>query len=420
MNADPDFCARLLAEAAIAARQAAQTLARSSAGSRNMALRAAADAMDETHAAILAANDQDLAAATGTTAFQDRLRLTPARIGAMAQGLRDIAALPDPLDRVLAEWTRPNGLTITRIPQPIGVIGMIYESRPNVGADAAALAIKSGNCLILRGGSESFFSAQAINACIQVGLAAAGLPAACVQTAPTTDRGFAGAMLAAAGLIDLLIPRGGRALVERVQRDARIPILAHGEGLNHTYIHEGADLTMARAIIANAKMRRTSVCGATEVLLIDTAIAPAFLPPIAADLADLGCAFHADEAARRIVPTLAAAGPDDFDTEWLDAILSIKVVAHIDEALAHIAAHGSKHTDAIVTQNPEAAEHFLANIASAVGLWNASTQFCDGAEFGFGGEIGIATGKLHARGPVGLEQLTTFRYVIRGTGQVRA
>jgi len=420
MNADPDMNARFLAEAASAARQAARILARSTAAARNATLLAAAAALHENTAAILAANDKDIAAATGTAAFQDRLRLTPARIAAMATGLREIAALPDPLDRTLAQWTRPNGLTITRIPQPIGVIGMIYESRPNVGADAAALALKSGNALLLRGGSESFFSAQAINACIQAGLAAAGLPAACVQTAPTTDRGFVAAMLAATGLIDLLIPRGGRALVERVQRDARVPVLAHGEGLNHTYIHTAAKLSMARAIIANAKMRRTSVCGATEVLLIDVAIAPKFLPPIVADLAALGCAFRADDVARNIIPGLPAAGPADFDTEWLDAVLSIKIVTGIDEALAHIAAHGSEHTDAIVTEDTAAAETFLANISSAVGLWNASTQFCDGGEFGFGGEIGIATGRLHARGPVGLEQLTTFRYIVRGSGQVRA
>jgi len=420
MNADPDFCTRLVAEAAAAARQAARALARAPAAARNAALTAAAAALHENTAAILSANDLDLTTATGTPAFQDRLRLTPARIAAMANGLIEIAALPDPLDRTLAQWTRPNGLAITRIPQPIGVIGMVYESRPNVGADAAALALKSGNCLILRGGSESFHSAQAINACIRTGLAAAGLPAACVQTAPTTDRGFVAAMLNAAGLIDLLIPRGGKALVERVQRDARIPVLAHGAGLNHTYIHAAAELAMARAIVANAKMRRTSVCGATEVLLIDSAIAATFLPPIVADLTALGCAFRADQAAQTIIPGLPAAGPDDFDTEWLDAVLSIKIVADLNDALAHIAAHGSEHTDAIVTEDAAAAETFLANISSAVGLWNASTQFCDGGEFGFGGEIGIATGKLHARGPVGLEQLTTFRYTVRGSGQVRA
>jgi glutamate-5-semialdehyde dehydrogenase len=419
MNADPHANAEMLGQAALAAREAARILARSPAAVRNAALMAAADALDAGTGNILDANDKDISAGTGSSAFQDRLRLTPARIAAMAAGLREVAALPDPLDRVLAEWTRPNGLVISRVPQPIGVIGMIFESRPNVGADAAALAIKSGNAILLRGGSESFFSSQAINACIAAGLAAAGLPGACVQTAPTTDRGFVAAMLGATGLIDLLIPRGGRALVERIQREARIPVLAHGEGLNHTYIHAEADFAMARSILANAKMRRTSVCGATEVLLLDAAIAAALLPAIITDLGALGCAFRADDAARHIVPALPAAGPEDFDTEWLDAVLSIKIVDGIDEAIAHIAAHGSEHTDAIVTENAAVAEKFLANIASAVGLWNASTQFCDGGEFGFGGEIGIATGKLHARGPVGLEQLTTFRYIVRGTGQVR-
>jgi glutamate-5-semialdehyde dehydrogenase len=419
MNADPHANAEMLGQAALAAREAARILARSPAAVRNAALMAAADALDAGTGNILDANDKDISAGTGSSAFQDRLRLTPARIAAMAAGLREVAALPDPLDRVLAEWTRPNGLVISRVPQPIGVIGMIFESRPNVGADAAALAIKSGNAILLRGGSESFFSSQAINACIAAGLAAAGLPGACVQTAPTTDRGFVAAMLGATGLIDLLIPRGGRALVERIQREARIPVLAHGEGLNHTYIHAEADFAMARSILANAKMRRTSVCGATEVLLLDAAIAAALLPAIITDLGALGCAFRADDAARHIVPALPAAGPEDFDTEWLDAVLSIKIVDGVDEAIAHIAAHGSEHTDAIVTENAAVAEKFLANIASAVGLWNASTQFCDGGAFGFGGEIGIATGKLHARGPVGLEQLTTFRYIVRGTGQVR-
>jgi glutamate-5-semialdehyde dehydrogenase len=419
MNADADKNAPLLAQAAGAARQAARVLARSPAASRNAALMAAAAALEAGTADILAANETDLTAATGSAAFQDRLRLTAARVAAMAAGLREVAALPDPLDRVLAEWSRPNGLVISRVPQPIGVIGMIFESRPNVGADAAALAIKSGNAILLRGGSESFHSSRAINDCIAVGLAMAGLPAACVQTAPTADRGFVAAMLAAHGMIDLLIPRGGRALVERVQREARIPVLAHGEGLNHTYVHQDADFDMARRIVANAKMRRTSVCGATETLLIDAGIAAALLPAIVEDLAALGCAFRADSAARAILPGLPAAGPEDFDTEWLDAVLSIKIVDGVEAALAHIAAHGSEHTDAIVTENAAVAERFLASIASAVGLWNASTQFCDGGEFGFGGEIGIATGRLHARGPVGLEQLTTFRYVIRGNGQVR-
>jgi glutamate-5-semialdehyde dehydrogenase len=368
---------------------------------------------------ILAANASDLAGFSGSAAFRDRLVLTEARVEAMAQGLDDIAALPDPLGRMLADWTRPNGLRIQRIATPIGVIGMIYESRPNVGADAAGLCLKSGNAVILRGGSESLHSARAINAALTDGLRAACLPEACVQIAPNTDRAYVAAMLAAAGLLDLIIPRGGKSLVERVQREARVPVLAHAEGLCHTYVHAAADPAMARAIVANAKMRRTGVCGATETLLIDRAIAPAVLPGIVADLRALGCDFRADAAARDLVPDLPAASGADFDTEWLDAILSIAVVDGVDAALAHIARHGSEHTDAIVTEDAAAAERFLAGLDSAVGLWNASTQFCDGGEFGFGAEIGIATGRIHARGPVGLEQLTTYRYVIRGTGQVR-
>ncbi|HTW71245.1 MAG TPA: glutamate-5-semialdehyde dehydrogenase, partial [Acetobacteraceae bacterium] len=308
---------------------------------------------------------------------------------------------------------------IQRIATPIGVIGMIYESRPNVGADAAALCLKSGNAVILRGGSESIRSAQAINAALVEGLRAVGLPEAAVQTAPNADRAFVAAMLAGAGLLDLIIPRGGKSLVERVQREARVPVLAHAEGLCHTYVHAAADPDMARNIVANAKMRRTGICGATETLLIDRAIAPALLPLIVADLRALGCDFRADSAARDIVPDLPPATNADFDIEWLDAILSIAVVDGVDSALAHIARHGSEHTDAIVTDDALAAERFLAGLESAVALWNASTQFCDGGEFGFGAEIGIATGRIHARGPVGLEQLTTYRYVVRGTGQVR-
>jgi glutamate-5-semialdehyde dehydrogenase len=296
---------------------------------------------------------------------------------------------------------------------------MIYESRPNVGADAAGLAIKSGNAILLRGGSESFRSTNAIHAAIRTGLREAGLPEHAVQVAPTTDRGFVAAMLAASGQLDLLIPRGGKALVARVQREARVPVLAHADALNHTYIHQGADFAKARRILTNAKMRRTGVCGATETLLLDAAIAAALLPDLIADLSALGCTFRADAAACAIVPGLPAATPEDFDTEWLDAILNIKIVAGVDEALAHIAAHGSEHTDAIITEDEAAAEYFLARLASAVGMWNASTQFCDGGEFGFGAEIGIATGRVQARGPVGLEQLTTFRYLIRGTGQTR-
>ena len=419
MNADPDRNIALLQAAGALAAKAAGALAQSGLAARNLALQAAADALIATMSAILTANQQDLANATGSAAYQDRLLLNEARIAAMAQGLRDIAALPDPLDRVLAEWTRPNGLRISRIAQPIGVLGMIYESRPNVGADAAALAIKSGNAILLRGGSESFHSAAAIHAAIAAGLRAAGLPEAAVQIAPTADRGFVAAMLAASGLIDLIIPRGGRGLVERVQREARVPVLAHAEGLNHTYVHEDADFDMARRILANAKMRRTGVCGATETLIIDRAIAAELLPLLVADLAALGCEFRADDWARAICPALGPATAQDFDTEWLDAVLNVAIVDGVDAALEHIAAHGSQHTDAIVTQNAEIAEVFLRGIGSAVGLWNASTQFCDGSEFGFGGEIGIATGHVQARGPVGLEQLTTFRYIIRGAGQVR-
>jgi len=320
---------------------------------------------------------------------------------------------------VLAEWTRPNGLRIQRIAQPIGVIGMIYESRPNVGADAAGLCLKSGNAVILRGGSDSVNSAQAIHEALTQGLRDAGLPEAAVQVAPTADRAYVAAMLAAAGLIDLIVPRGGKSLVERVRREARVPVLAHAEGLCHTYVHAAADPAMARRIVANAKMRRTGICGATETLLIDRAVATTLLPAIIADLRALGCDFRADAAARDIVPDLPPAQDPDFDTEWLDAVLSVRVVDGIEDALAHIARHSSEHTDAIITEDADAAGQFLLGVDSAVAMWNASTQFCDGGEFGFGAEIGIATGRVHARGPVGLEQLTTFRYLVRGSGQVR-
>ena len=412
-----------LQRAAVAARAASHVLARTPNAQRNAALRAMADALRSQSNEILAANAADLGACTGTAAgtaaFRDRLALTNARVDAMAQGLEDIAQLPDPLGRALADWTRPNGLRIQRIATPIGVIGMIYESRPNVGADAAGICLKSGNAVILRGGSESVRSARAINAALISGLRDAGMPEACVQIAPNADRAYVAAMLAAAGLLDLIIPRGGKSLVERVQREARVPVLAHAEGLCHTYVHASADPAMARSIVANAKMRRTGICGATETLLIDRTIAPALLPPIIADLRALGCDFRADAAARDIVPNLAAASEADFDTEWLDAILSVAVVDGVDAALAHIALHGSEHTDAIIAEDATAAQQFLNGVDSAVALWNASTQFCDGGEFGFGAEIGIATGRIHARGPVGPEQLTTYRYLVTGTGQVR-
>jgi glutamate-5-semialdehyde dehydrogenase len=422
MDMNQDVIRDWVRDAAKAARAASSVLAQSSAAARNTGLQAIAAQLRAHSGAIIAANALDLHnfdAAGGTVAFRDRLALNPERVEAMAQGLDDIAVLPDPLARTLADWTRPNGLHFQRIAAPIGVIGMIYESRPNVGADAAGLCLKSGNAVILRGGSDSFHSARAIHDAVSAGLADARLPVDAVQIPPTTDRAYVGAMLAAAGQIDLIIPRGGKSLVTRVQSEARVPVLAHAEGLCHTYVHAGANPDMARQIVANAKMRRTGVCGATETLLIDAAIAPTLLPLIAADLAALGCSFRAGPRARAIVASMAPAGPGNFDTEWLDSVLSVAVVDGIDQALAHIAHHGSEHTDAIVTEDAEIAAKFLRSVSSAVALWNASTQFCDGGEFGFGAEIGIATGRLHARGPVGLEQLTTYRTIITGSGQIR-
>ncbi|KAA2214630.1 glutamate-5-semialdehyde dehydrogenase [Teichococcus oryzae] len=420
MNAISDTVAEVLETAARAARAAAAQLARADRPSKDQALLHAAAALRARQAAILEANAEDLTHASGlSAAFRDRLTLTPERIDAMAAGLEQVAALPDPVGRTLAEWDRPNGLRIQRVAQPIGVIGMIFESRPNVTADAAALCLKAGSAVLLRGGSESARSAAAIRDCVAAGLRAAGLPEAAVQMAPTQDRAFVGAMLRAAGLIDLIIPRGGKGLVTRVMEEARVPVLAHAEGLNHTYVHAAADPAMARTVLANAKMRRTGVCGATETLLIDAAIAPALLPLLVGDLRALGCDFRADARTRAILPELAEAAEGDFATEWLDAVLNIAVVDGMEAALAHIRRFGSEHTDAIVTSDAAAAEAFLAGIDSAVGLWNASTQFCDGGEFGFGAEIGIATGRLHARGPVGLEQLCTYRYRVLGTGQVR-
>ncbi|MEE3501485.1 glutamate-5-semialdehyde dehydrogenase [Acidiphilium acidophilum] len=404
-----------LRSACLEARDAGRQLAQAPAGQRDAALMAVAGAIRRHRDAIMVTNAQDIAAYSGTDAFRDRLLLTEARIEAMAAGVEIVAGLPDPLGGALAEWERPNGLVIRRVPQPIGVIGMIYESRPNVGADAAAICLKSGNAVILRGGSESQHSAGAIHEAISEGLREAGLPGACVQIAPTTDREFVAAMLRATGMIDLIIPRGGKSLVERVQREARVAVLAHAEGLNHTYVDAGADLAMARTILANAKMRRTGVCGATETLLIDGAVAEAWLPVLVGDLRALGCDCRGDERARAIV----AMGEAEFDTEWLDAVISVGVVDGLEGALAHIGRYGSSHTDAIVTEDAEVAGRFLAGIDSAVGMWNASTQFCDGGEFGFGAEIGIATGRVHARGPVGPAQLTTFRYHVVGTGQVR-
>ena len=415
----PDDAASLLAEQCVAARAASRVLAGATGAARDAGLRAAAAAIRHDAAAIGAANDLDVDGFAGTEALRDRLTLTPARIEAMAAGLEAIADLPDPLERVLAEWTRPNGLAIRRVSVPIGVIGMVFESRPHVGADAAGLALKSGNAVILRGGSESFRSTRAIGQAIEAGLAAADMPAAAVQWAPTTDRAYVAAMLAATGGIDLMIPRGGRALVQRVQKEARVPVLGHADGICHTYVHAAADADMASRLVANAKMRRTGICGATETLLIDAECAGALLPPIATALAQAGCELRGDARARAVVPAMRPAAAGDFGHEFLDAILSVAVVDGLDAALDHIRRFGSGHTDAIVTEDADAAQRFLAGTGGAVAMWNASTQFCDGGEFGFGAEIGIATGRLHARGPVGVEQLTTYRYEVRGRGQVR-
>jgi glutamate-5-semialdehyde dehydrogenase len=409
-------------EAALRASAASRAVAAAGAEARAAGLSAAARSLREHAETIIAANAKDIDAfdaAGGTGAFRDRLLLTPARVAAMADGVETVAALPDPLGRTLAEWTRPNGLRIARVAQALGVIGMIYESRPNVGADAAAICIKAGNAVILRGGSDSRHSAAAIHVAFTAGLASAGLPADAVQAVPGTDRAYVGAMLAASGMLDLIIPRGGKGLVTRVQAEARVPVLAHAEGLCHTFVHASADPRMARAIIANAKMRRPGICGATETLLVDRAAAARLLPPLVADLAAIGCRFRADGDARAICPRMDPAQPGDFDTEWLDAVLNVAIVDGVAGALAHIRAHGSSHTEAIVAEDEAAAQTFLDGLDSAVGMWNASTQFCDGGEFGFGAEIGIATGRIHARGPVGPEQLTTFRYVVTGTGQVR-
>ena len=422
MHIEADKIAHWLQEAARAARAASRILAQTPDAVRNAGLRAGAAALRRHSGAIVAANAQDITAfdaGQGSAAFRDRLRLDATRIEAMAAGLDEIAGLPDPLARVLADWGRPNGLRIRRIAQPMGVIGMIYESRPNVGADAAGICLKSGNSVILRGGSDSRHSAHAIHAALVEGFVSAGIPVDTVQIPPSADRAYVAAMLGAAGLIDLVIPRGGRTLVERVQAEARVPVLAHAEGLCHTYVHACADPAMARAILANAKMRRTGVCGATETLLIDAAIAPVLLPEIITDLAALGCDFRGNDAARAVVASLKPATEADFNTEWLGPTLSVAVVADIDAALAHIARFGSSHTEAIITNDDAAAGHFQRSVDSAVCLWNASTQFCDGGEFGFGAEIGIATGRVHTRGPVGVEQLTTYRYLVTGTGQVR-
>jgi glutamate-5-semialdehyde dehydrogenase len=397
------------------ARAAAAVLRNASAETRSAAIQAIAAQIRDRAGAILGANEADVAKATRLV---DRLRLDPARLEAIAVSVDQIAALPDPVGAEMARWQRPNGLDIARVRTPIGVIGMIFESRPNVTADAAAIAIRSGNALILRSGADALASCLAIGEAISAGLAEAGLPEACVQIVPTPDRDAVGAMLAGLdGAIDLIIPRGGKSLVARVEAEARVPVLSHLEGICHTYVHASADPDMARDIVLNAKMRRVSVCGATETLLIDRAALP-MLPAIADALREAGCELRGDEEARAVTQ-MAPATEADWTTEYLAPILSVRTVADLDGAIAHIALHGSSHTEAIVAGDAAAAERFLNEVDSAILIWNASTQFADGGEFGFGAEIGIATGRLHARGPVGPEQLTTFKYQIRGGGQVR-
>ena len=405
------------------AREAAAELALASTEQKNAALEAMAARLEARVFAILEANRHDIEAAQGKgrdLAFVDRLSLDQERVAAMARGLREIAALPDPIGQVTASWTRPNGLNISRIRVPLGVIGIIYESRPNVTADAGGLCLKAGNAVILRSGSESFLTSLVITNALNEGLEQAGLPVAAIQLVPTVDREAVGFMLAGlGGAIDVIVPRGGKSLVERVQAEARVPVFAHLEGVCHVYVDAAADLDMAKKIVLNAKMRRTGVCGAAETLLVDRAVAPTHLAPLVKMLIEAGCEVRGDTETQRADPRVKPASEEDWSKEFLDAIIAAKVVDGVDQAIEHIDRYGSQHTDAIVTQDLAAADRFLSRVDSAIVLHNASTQFADGGEFGMGAEIGIATGRFHARGPVGVEQLTTFKYVVRGAGQTR-
>ncbi len=404
-------------------RAASARLAGLSADQRTKGLVAVADAIDVSAAPILEANARDMAGGRSkglSDAMLDRLALTPERVQSISKAVRDVAALPDPVGREIARWTVPSGLDISRVRTPLGVIGIIYEARPNVTADAAALCLRSGNAAILRAGSESLQSSFAIATAIRSGLEGAGLPADAVQLVDTTDRDAVGFMLAGLeGNVDVIVPRGGKGLVARVQKDARVPVIGHLEGLCHAYVDVDADLEKAVNIVVNAKMRRTGICGALETLLINRSIAATFLPAVAAPLRDLGCELRGDDAARKILPDMVAATDQDWRTEYLAPILSVRIVDDMDHALKHITTYGTSHTELVITENTTTAERFLTSVDAGIVLHNASTQFADGAQFGMGAEIGIATGRIHARGPVGAEQLTIFKYVVRGTGQTR-
>jgi glutamate-5-semialdehyde dehydrogenase len=404
------------------ARAAAAAIAVATPEAKRLALGAAATVLRGRMGELLAANALDMEAcraAALSSAMADRSRLDEARVEAIAQGLEAVAALPDPVGAIDSSWTRPNGLEIRRVRAPIGVVAIVYEARPNVTADAGAICLKAGSVAILRGGSESFESSRVIVGCLHAGLRAAGLPVDAIQLVPTRDRAAVGRLLAMTGLVDVVVPRGGKSLIARVMDEARVPVLAHLDGICHTYVHRAADAGMARRIVLNAKMRRTSVCGATETLLVDRDVALTHLPPILHDLFRAGCEIRGDEAVQRMDPRVRPATEEDWRTEYLDAILSVRVVAGLDAAIEHVNLHGSHHTDAIVTADDAAAEAFCRRVDSAIVLRNASTQFADGGEFGFGAEIGIATGRLPPRGPVGPEQLTTWKYVVLGDGQTR-
>ena len=423
LHESADDTVSLMAALGRRARAAARPLAAASTATKNAALTAMADAILRNEAAILAANVIDLKngeEASLSASFMDRLKLTPERIAAIAQGIGEIAALADPVGTVIAAWDRPNGLHIERVRTPLGVVGVIYESRPNVTADAGALCLKAGNAVILRGGSDSINSSSAIHACLVEGLKAVGLPEDAIQLVPTTDRAAVGEMLKGlSGNLDVIIPRGGKSLVARVQNEARVPVFAHLEGIVHLYIDRSADLDMAKRIAVNAKMRRTGICGAAETLLVDRAVADTHLVPILAALRDAGCTIRADAEVLKAFSDAEPATDADWTTEYLDAVISVKLVDGLSEAIDHIETFSSHHTEAIVAEDAAAVEKFFNEIDSAILLHNASTQFADGGEFGMGAEIGIATGKMHARGPVGVEQLTSFKYRVRGAGQVR-